>query len=272
MNKQTVTRQRLFRVGIFVIALWLCYLMGDRYASIRAVKAGVSQPALTAVIREFSERAGRRTLRAEYLEARRADGTVMRTKHVFDGTKQQELSVVLLQRSDGVTVHMVPELKVKSTTFRDAAMRQAEDAGRLDPATNCISMAGSSFLTKGHRLIREERRLGQLTAVVSRGEPGRQTTTFHYAQSLGCYPLLEHTEFFKEDGTIAEFVDKEVVKLTLGEPNVDFSIPADFTEAPPSELRLAVANYIGMAECPSCMKDSLKRQDEVYFRLRPPTY
>ncbi len=227
---------------------------------------------LTAIAREHSTRAGSRKLIAELRESIRSDGSRVMSKRAFTQTKQDGLSSVVLSLADGTTVQSIPELKVKSTTFRDSNMRGAERGGQLDVSSGCLKTADGAPAPSGSTatFIRDDQQLGHRTKVISRGVPGQFTVLGHYAAGLGCYPISERREFFDASGNSVEMVERQVITLTAGEPSGGFDIPNDYEELPPSQLRLRIAGYLGMPDCPSCMKDSMARADQSYYRLRPP--
>lgn len=262
----------------FVSAL-ACLGLASYYAGTKVVLAQKLQApsgitALTSVAEERNvnpDDQSKSVVRAQWTEHYRSDGAHLRVKRAFTQSKQDELSSMLLELPNGLTIQAVPELKLKSSTYRNEQLRSGEAAKRLSAASGCVDMVSGRFSSGPHKLVAEEERLGQKTKVVSRGSQDGTLQVTRYAVEAGCYPLLERTEFYDQPGRLAEIKEREVTELRLGEPTVQFAIPGDFEEVSPSVMKARLAAFLGMAGCPECMKKASAREDETYLQMRPPT-
>lgn len=229
-------------VGILAVS-------GLVYKTVAPPKVRAASGSAYTVLRTESsfDKAGKLQYRNEYLEARRSDNTIMKSR------KTQTVQVRTLMFPNGSKVEL-NEVIGKKSTYPSGF--QAVQAHR-SPDASCLSqddLAGG-WVSDGTDTI------GGHPAVRVRQKTSQRSIMAWYALDAGC--ALVQGRFEHETGVTTQ----NLASLVAGEPDQAlFQVPGTFQEVPPSELHPPVCVN---GDCHPTMPDAIQQQmDRKYYALR----
>jgi hypothetical protein len=260
---------RAWAPGLSLLILAAAMILYRNTIGAPPLSASTGPVAMEATIHEFRTIDGNKKLQAEFVETVDSSGNQRMLKRVFLGSKQDELSALNLSKITGEFIQAVPQLRIKSTIYRPTQLIYAEQRNRLNPATSCVEPMGVKSLEQ-RVLAGGGSILNFPTNIVEAGGVGKNgmKKTFHYAPSLNCFPLFHRVEVYDQNGKLSETVDKQAVSIKTSDIKLNLDETSGFTELKPSQMKLAVAKYLGLAECPACMSAAIQREDKVYEQGR----